>query len=157
MSQDMIKITHEECCTNSTEKPLLMREAKYRGKAISNGEWVYGVPFAEYIICGMTTAYYDSDVPMSAHVGFDYIEVDPATVGQFTGLYDKCKDEIYEGDAMQVRPEWGKAMCVFYDKRFGAYMLGAFGNAMYYLHKIHKNNKVIGNKHDNPELVFEGV
>ena len=29
-----------------------MKEVKFRGKRVDNGAWVYGVPYAEYMICG---------------------------------------------------------------------------------------------------------
>ena len=57
---------------------------KYRGKRLDTGEWVYGMPYADYIICGMTTAYYDDEVPMSEYREFDYVAVDPSTVGRIS-------------------------------------------------------------------------
>lgn len=77
---------------------------EYRGKRVDNGEWVYGMPYADYMICGMTTAYYDDEVPMSEYREFDYVEVDPETVGQWSGtierkpVYGKTLNKVFDGD-----------------------------------------------------------
>ena len=62
-----------------------MREIKFRGKRTDNGEWVYG----GYAYCAK------DDTHWIAVIGVDHIshigrhkQVDPATVGQFTGLRD---------------------------------------------------------------------
>lgn len=71
-----------------------MREIKFRGKRKDNGEWVYGnlqvptPPFDKYFM-------WDKN---------DYgqqVEVIPETVGQFTGLKDKNKKDVYEGDVLR--------------------------------------------------------
>lgn len=113
-----------------------MRECIYRGKRKDNGEWTYGYLFCiwerAYILWGMT-----NDVP-------NMIEVDPETIGQFTGLIDKNGKKVFEGDIVEID---GK----HYEVK---YMLGQFfvGINMPIAYKRF-DCEVIGNIHDNPELL----
>lgn len=83
-----------------------MRERKFRGRKIDNKDWVYGY-FAKDINYNMNGSEYVDciiDTKKGPSEGM-WFEVDPATVGQYTGLKDckrteECPDgqEIYEGD-----------------------------------------------------------
>lgn len=60
-----------------------MREIKFRGKRLDNGEWIYGdLQIGD-----------DDHIPMIGTVGpgrwVEYIQVDKNTIGQFTELKDK--------------------------------------------------------------------
>lgn len=126
-----------------------MREIKFRGRRLDNGEWVYGFLFMQdgkaYIITDLTPC------------GFIKHEVDPATVGQYTGLEDKDSKEIYEGDIMSIpETEFNAHIIghVVYDE--DAFFIQARnGGACWGLNwSLRKHNaQVIGNIHDNPELL----
>lgn len=57
------------------------REILFRGKRLDNGQWVYG----NYNYVNGKAYIFPEDAPDS----YDNYQVDPTTVGQFTGLLDK--------------------------------------------------------------------
>lgn len=136
-----------------------MREIKFRGKDIFDNEWEYG-GYVEF--CGRPQIAYEDSGELC------HIEVAPTTVGQYTGLHDSTEQEVYEGDILS-------------DARGRLYVIvWRAGGACVYsadeyrdmrrkvpvtLHDaladrqvsdyVQKGLTVVGNIHDNPELLNE--
>ena len=144
-----------------------MREILFRGK-MDNGEWVYGSFCMDALeqfngLCGIDgfiRLYDKGKGKMQTY------EVDRETIGQYTGLMDKNGKRIFEGDI--VAQNWydydeprddsfGKVVFCEYDCSFsvmdvnkdGFMPLGRCGS-------YHWEVEVIGNIHDNPELLKGG-
>jgi uncharacterized phage protein (TIGR01671 family) len=134
----------------------IMREYKFRGKRIDNGEWVYGYYFIEErdIEDGIIWR----DIPqIQQRYGdhFQYFDVDLATVGQYTGLHDKNGREIFEGDIVKCINYHGEVIGHIDYEGSLYYLACSSGYSDEYLFNC-KDFEVIGNIYDNPELLKEG-
>lgn len=153
------------------------REIKFRGKMIPENEWIFGtilrIP-APPVCFGKseTDKYYiqfpdprympDWNMPYKMVQG----EVNPDTIGQYTGLHDKNGKEIYEGDIVLYQ-DWemayeGGGNDSFINKGIVEY---CEDNCCFnvterqtvdladVLYKDNEDLEVIGNIYDNSELL----
>ena len=136
-----------------------MREIIFRGKREGVRDWVYG----NLIECSNTALIgggWDIQFNNERKLYEAYLEeIIPETVGQFTGLVDKNGVKVFEGDVVKIthgnttapKPYIRKVEIIL--SSFGQLdMFGSFSNGELNYPEV----EVIGNIHDNPELL-EGV
>lgn len=123
-----------------------MREILFRGFNKKNNQWLYGFYLRNrgaHFVC-----------PDEFAVGksWEDYEVDPYTVGQYTGLLDKNGTKIFEGDIIDFTNVDYPDCEIIYDN--GAFVCNEIGedNIVCELH-LRLVNEVIGNIHDNPESI----
>jgi uncharacterized phage protein (TIGR01671 family) len=150
-----------------------MREILFRGRNKHSCEWEFGCYYKQ-------TEFYGDEIEdhviitsreeLSYDQALVCYSVQPETVGQFTGLTDKNGTKIFEGDVIQFHkfryePDWvgvvryenchyiatGR-MPLAYEKRMGEEAFYCPFEVV--ISGIDKETiKVIGNIHDNPELL----
>ena len=126
-----------------------MREILFRGKEFKTPHDEYDMGWVYGFYCSNSGAHFITHVvePDSGGCYFSDILVDPETVGQFTGLLDKNSKRIYEGDI--VRDNYGNIRAVkFFNGRYCPFIA-------YPEYKCWNEDEceIIGNIHDNPELL----
>jgi len=130
-----------------------MREHLFRGKRKDNGEWLTGF--------FRVNSFYKNAIIENPESGFPYIVI-PETVGEYTGLQDKNRMKIFEGDVVRIRNEGGgyldeeyKYAKVKWKNSYAAFVL--FNNDWCddegFWDFSPSRCEVIGNIHDNPELL----
>lgn len=147
-----------------------MREILFRGKRVDNGEWISGsiLSFDDggKVILSSTAKVFKEHGTTTICCNECY-DVYPETVGQYTGLTDKNGVKIFEGDIVKEYKSKDKVKGVV---KFGEYQSGINKYADdlgFYVEWTTENFliqelgywcrknmlEVIGNVHDNPELL----
>jgi uncharacterized phage protein (TIGR01671 family) len=135
-----------------------MRPIKFRGKRLDNGEWKIGDLLENqgrnfiYHATSETTIEDNDD----GRIVVVAVEVDPATIGQYTGLKDKNGKKIFEGDIMSLVTEFGDT--IIREIRFidGAFcVIGEQEDDLHGLSwAVEMCDGIVGdNIHDNPDLL----
>lgn len=140
-----------------------MREILFRGKRADNGEWIEGyyavqsnhACFAHEL---KYTHFIFKDICLDFNLGgLQEFEVIPDTIGQYTGLTDKNGKKIFEGDILEFSD---RMVSVFWHPHSGCWD----SNFLKFTNKENGREdmspcrwsyraKVVGNIHDNPELL----
>ena len=124
-----------------------MREILFRGKQITKGEFIEG---SLTVDChGNCCIYHPLNVPIGG--GFQYFDVDPETVGQYTGIDDREGEKIFEGDIFKIGAE-NNIYTVRFD--YGCFLAYEDDVQVGILAELSTMFiKKIGNIHDNKELL----
>lgn len=136
---------------------MKMREILFHGKRADNGEWVEGDVLQIRYHSGHIEYQIMPQTPVSSAV-----PVLPETIGQFTGLADKNGVRIFEGDICRFKRfnDIHVGEIVFnvttasFVMRYQS-IVGAYGEkaTQKMLLSVCDDIEVIGNIHDNPELM----
>ena len=153
-----------------------MREILFRGKRKDNGEWIEGIPIKTYdteigmnlplrykpknitlmnndrveLCCAMDeSAYFDTE---------NYPIIDDETIGQYTGLKGKNGlTRIFEGDVVACNQSGSCGISTIIFDNGSFYVMPLNGNILERTLWDYWYNdwdiEVIGNIHDNPELL----
>lgn len=127
-----------------------MREILFRGKRTDNGEWVYWDVFGR-IVCDDGKTF---NFVMFEGLQYWYIKdviplLIPETVGQYTGRTDKNGVKIFDGDIVfgenYLFPCYdARKITVYWHDDYSGFRMNIFNAS---------DIAVVGNIHDNPELL----
>lgn len=147
-----------------------MREILFRGKRTINNEWAFGhyvvldpvdkpdsIREPSHLIIPVESKYNSWNSYLYTHY-----PIVPETLGQFTGMFDIDGEKIFEGDILEREKglfSTNERIVIRFDDSSFAYADIGWNVDIYtpicdYEYGISVDNyKVIGNIHDNPELL----
>lgn len=131
-----------------------MKEILFRGKRKERDEWVYGS-----LVPKETNSYADGFLIIDGALNYDELDdyrpsysvysVVPETVGQYTGLTDKNGKKIFEGDIVKYINS-SPCKIDYIDSQFVMMWKNFYRN----FERVYDDEiEVIGNIHENPELL----
>lgn len=129
-----------------------MREIKFRGLTAFSGtigsdRWVYGYAHRHHKHAWHIIP--DGKV--------DFIRVIPVTIGQYTGLKDREGNEVWEGDIIKTKHQTWLVESINSMERdgnnYGLCVSPKGSGENYFIDKSILAGKIIGNIHENPELL----
>ena len=124
-----------------------MREILFRGKRIDNGEWVEG-----YFV-NLWLMHYQKHQPIITDNNAVSYDVDPSTVCQYTGLTDENGKKIFEGDIIAFTA-YGFNYVGTVEFAYGSASVMCEHTSLFLDQAVSKHGAyIIGNTHDNPELL----
>ena len=124
-----------------------MREILFRGKRADNGEWETGSLVIIRDGCS------DKKVFLADKMTGYHTPVIPETVGQYTGLTDKNGVRIFEGDIIQSLESSVTGLVQWFPEHSAFMVWCKSANEVGFLYECAYIIKVIGNIHENPELL----
>lgn len=145
-----------------------MREILFKAKRIDNGEWIEGYIFdngfdgeeKKYFVGGLIIEKYNGTACDDWNItGIDFCEINPETLCQFTGLYDKNGKRIWENDVVWLVCDGKEHIYQIVWDNSELDFKAAKGEENYgtnYEYLLCCDDiEVIGNIFDNPELLQE--
>lgn len=143
-----------------------MRVIKFRGKDLDTNEWVYGdllraIDYDPDTRKGVFTKGYIIHEKGDENTNYvcRSVDIDPNTVGQFIGVYDKNGKEVYEGDIVDCWSEGRhctNGIVKWMQNRIWIASIWDIWNLMPNKNGIDEGLIVVGNIYDNPELLEGG-
>lgn len=135
-----------------------MREILFKAKRKDNGEWVEGYYQKKYDLLGNEEhLIFHAD----SYTVWEYAEIDPETLCQFTEFYDKNGKKIWENDICDRKEKYPEVVkmtdgdwTLDYSYAIGRDYGNGYCNLGFYVNE-RKCVEVIGNIFDNPELLQE--
>ena len=133
-----------------------MREILFRGKSRDTNKWVFGSFVSD--ACGISREEYLNEY---GDIGLIMTYVIPETVGQYTGLTDKNGKKIFEGDIVKfcdIKGVINYSMGCYCVKTNKPDWKSRNNPAIDIVLNEYENEiEILGNMHDNPELLKGGV
>ena len=144
----------------------------YHGKRTDTNEWIEGCLVVDekgntYIGRGISAKSEKqfsyggrNGKTFNRFAAFGFFMVNPETVGQYTGLTDKNGKKIFEGDIVVIGNQNKHPTLIKFADFGWCCVIPNINAFIHYRHSLENNNtkyEVIGNIHDNPELLKGGA